>query len=228
MEQEIKDCMLCEFRLNLCKGMPENDFQSLFSLTVRNSYKKGEVILKQGIKTHHLVYLNKGIVKFVHEENGRELIITIDKSPTLLGLANILNEGVNLFSIVAIEECDGCLIDINRLKLLLMKNQEFMFNIMSISTKMFRKSVFNFISLAHKQVNGRIADILIYLSQEIYASNNFQLTLSRQELAEFAGCSKENVIHTLRKFDADGIIKVSSKSIEIIDSERLLKISKTG
>lgn len=91
-----------------------------------------------------------------------------------------------------------------------------------------KSSILNFISLAHKQVNGRIADILLYLSKNVYEDKLFTLTLSRQELAEFAGCSKENVIHTLRNFDTDGIIKVSGKNIEIINFERLQKVSKSG
>jgi CRP/FNR family transcriptional regulator len=201
----------------------------LFQSTIQQSYKQGEVILKQGMKANHLVYLLNGIVKFNYEdENKKNLILTISKAPTLLGLANILNEDVNIFSIIAIEDCKGCLIDMNKLKLLALNNRLFMLNILKMSTGMFRSSIFNFISLAHKQVNGRIADILINLSKNVYQKSSFVLSVSRQELAEFAGCSKENVIHTLRNFDADGIIKVSGKKIEIIDFERLLKVSKTG
>ncbi|MFZ4463393.1 MAG: Crp/Fnr family transcriptional regulator [Bacteroidales bacterium] len=196
---------------------------------MQQSYKAGEIILKQGMRTNHLVYLISGIVKFNYlDENGKNLILTLSVAPTLLGLANILNEDVNLFSIIAIEECKGCLIDLNKLKLLTMNNRMFMMNILKMSTGMFRSSIMNFISLAHKQVNGRIADVLIYLSKNIYKSNQFTLSLSRQELAEFAGCSKENVIHTLRNFNSDGIISLSGKKVYILDPDRLVMISKNG
>jgi CRP/FNR family transcriptional regulator len=228
MEKLLDECIDCLFRTNLCKGLPDSDFQSLFESTTQITYKKGEAILKQGLKMDKLVYLNKGIVKFHYNDHGKGLIMTIDKAPTLLGIANLLNEEINAFSIYAIEDCTGCLIDMTKFKFLLMSNHSFMFNVMSISTKMFRKSIFNFISLAHKQVNGRLADILIYLSVNIYESNSFVLSLSRQELAEFAGCSKENVINTLRNFDSDGIIKVSGKNVEILDLDRLHRICKAG
>ncbi len=145
-----------------------------------------------------------------------------------MGLANVLNEDVNVFSIVAIEECRGCLIDLNKLKMLALSNRMFLLNILKMSTGMFRSSIFNFISLAHKQVNGRIADILINLSKNVYQSNSFILSISRQELAEYAGCSREIVIYTLRNFDTDNIIKISGKKIELLDLERLQKISKSG
>lgn len=223
------DCFDCLFKATCDQLVSRDDFDFLFQSAIQQSYKQGEMILKQGMKANYLVYLSKGIVKFNFEnENGKNLILTISKAPTLLGLANILNEDVNIFSIVALVECEGCLIDVNKLKILALNNRMFMMNILKMSTGLFRNSIFNFISLAHKQVHGRIADIFIYLSKNIYEENSFVLSLSRQELAEFAGCSKENVIHTLRKFDADGIIKVSGKKIEIIDLERLQKIGKTG
>ncbi|HNY07812.1 MAG TPA: Crp/Fnr family transcriptional regulator [Bacteroidales bacterium] len=225
----LEDCKECLFKLACDYFISQSDFEMLFQSTVQQNYKKGEVILKQGMKGNHLVYLRKGIVKFNYEDaNGKNLILTISKSPTLLGLANILNEDVNIFSIIAIEECSGCLIDMDNLKMLAFNNQIFMLNILKMSTEMFRNSIFSFISLAHKQVYGRVADILIYLSKDIYQSNQFVLSLSRQEIAEFAGCSKENVIYTLHNFDSDGIIKVSGKKIEIISFERLFKISKSG
>ena len=228
MEDYTKDCFDCFFKSTLCKGLSSEEFSSLFELSTQNSYKKGEVLFKQGMKTNHLIFLTQGVVKFVYDDNGKDLIVTIDKAQTLLGLANILNEDINLFSIVAIEDCRGCIIDINKFKLLLLNNRLFMLEIMGISTQMFRKSILNFISIAHKQSNGRIADILIYLSENIYKSKSFTLSLSRQELADYAGCSKELIIHTLQKFNSDGILAISGKNIEILNMERLHSISKIG
>lgn len=229
LNNDVKSCLENLFRIAGSQHLIKPEVESFFAGTKQHTFKKGEVILKQGVKTGYLVFLTDGIVKFNYEDdNGKNLILTINKAPTLLGLANILNEDVNIFSIVAVEDCRGCLLDLDKLKLVGMSDQSFMMGIITMSTEMFRTSIYNFISLAHKQVNGRIADILIFLSQNIYHSGSFQLSLSRQEMAEFAGCSKENVIHTLRKFDADGIISVTGKNIEIIDIQRLVMISKAG
>jgi len=221
------ECMDCLFKstCNQIAGQEDNNF--MFLNPIQQNYKKGEVIMKQGMKTNHLVYLHKGIVKFNYEDNNnKNLILAITKTPTLLGLANVLNEDINVFSILAIEECSGCLIDMNKLKMLIMSNRLFMLNIMKMSTGMFRKSIVKIISMAHKPTVGRIAEILIDLSKNVYQNDSFVLSVSRQEFAEYAGCSKVNVIHTLQNFAADGIIKVSGKKIEILNPERLMKISK--
>ena len=232
MEENIEyldDCNDCLFKSTCRQSISQSDFNFLFQSTRQQNYKKGEVILKQGTKMNHLVYLLEGIVKFNYEDdNKKDLILTITKAPTLLGLASVINEDVNFFSIIAIEDCRGCLIDLNKLKLLALNDRLFMMNILKMSTEMFRHSIFNFISLAHKQVNGRIADILLNLALNVYQSESFTLSVSRQELADYAGCSKEIVIHTLRSFDFDGIIKTSGKKVEIIDMDRLKKISRSG
>jgi len=48
----------------------------------------------------------------------------------------------------------------------------------------------------------------------LYLSNSFQLSLTRKELAEFAGCSTENIISSEAKY------------FEISDIEKLKYISK--
>ena len=225
---EIEECKNCFFKHGLCKGLSEDEFRTIFEQTKQYTFKKGETILKQGAKFTELIFLTKGIVKFVSENNGRELIVAIDKAQTLLGLANILNEDVNLFTIVAVEECKGCVINLNRFKLYTISNRKFMLEVMSLSTQMFRDAIFNFISVARKQSNGRIADVLLYLSNKIYQSTSFSVGLSRQELADYAGCSKEQLIHTLRNFSNDGIISASGKKIEILDMDKLMTISRVG
>ncbi|MCQ2251186.1 MAG: Crp/Fnr family transcriptional regulator [Bacteroidales bacterium] len=226
--QPLPQCETCFFKNGLCKGLSEDEFRSIFDQTRHYTFKKGEIIFKQGSKCSELIFLTTGIVKFVTNSNGRELIVAIDRAQTLLGLANILNEDINLFTIVAVTECSGCVINFTRFKLFIMSNKQFMFEVMSLSTQMFREAIFNFISVARKQSNGRVADILLYLSDKIYSSRTFSLDLSRQELADYAGCSKEQLIHTLRTFSNDGIITVSGKNIDIIDYDKLITISRVG
>ena len=100
--------------------------------------------------------------------------------------------------------------------------------LLELVTGMFKESILNFINLAHKQVNGRIADVIMYLSGSVYQSSKFTLTLTRKELSEFAGCSTENVIHTLSRFHREGILNVKGKTITVTDVDRLQKISKVG
>jgi CRP/FNR family transcriptional regulator len=228
MENYPIECQDCFLKTSSCKPLSACDFNNLLILTEQRKFRKGDVIFKQGEKTEYLVFLTKGMVKLVYHNNGKDLILNIEKEQALLGLSNILNEDINISSIVAIDDCKGYIIDINTFKDMIVRNGQFILEVIGISTRMFRRSIFNFISIAHKQSNGRVADILIFLAETIYQNHSFRLTLSRQELAEFAGCSKELITRTLQSFGNEGIIRISGKKVEILDMEQLYKISKIG
>jgi len=226
---KLFNCDTCLFKIISCQFIQKSEFEKLRNRSTQLRFCKGESILKQNASATHLVFLQKGIVKFnVEDESEKNQILTITRGPSLIGGANIFNQGINMFSVFAIEDCECCLIEIPILKEIALTNTNYMMKLLEIVTGMFKTSILNFISLAHKQVNGKVADVILYLSNSIYKNKKFTLSLSRKELGEFAGCSTENVIHTLTKFHKEGILIVSGKQIEIKDLDRLEKISKVG
>jgi CRP/FNR family transcriptional regulator, polysaccharide utilization system transcription regulator len=223
------DCNSCLFKHFICQFISPQDFELLYKNTQQLRFKKNEYILKQGAKSSYMVYLSKGHVKMNFEiDSGKNIILTISNAPNLLGGAIFFNEGINIFSIIAIDDCEVCLIDVDILKSFIEKNGTLSLKLLEFLSTMLKDSIYNFVSVAHKQVNGRIADVLQYLSKKVYKSNSFTLTLTRKEVSEFAGCSQENVIHTFSKFHKEGLIRINGKDIEILDFEKLAKISKTG
>ena len=217
------------FRRLSLQFISEKDFEKLEKSSVRLNFKKGETILKQGGVPTHIVYLEKGIVKFNYEnEINKNLILTIVSAPKILGGANLFYKDNNLFSFVAVEDCEVILIDAKELENILMENSKFAMMMFQVASEMFKKSVMNFISLAHKQKEGRIADIILYLAAEVYHENSFHLSLTRKEIAEFAGCSTENVIMTLSRWQNEKIIQIEGKKLEILDPEKVQHTSKIG
>src|ERR1035437_6781949 len=205
------------------------DFEKIEKTSVKLSFKKGETILKQGGIPTHIVYLEKGIVKFNYEnEINKNLIIAIVSAPKILGGANLFYKDNNLFSFIAVEECEVILINAKVLENILMENSRFAMMMFQVASEMFKKAVMNFISLAHKQKEGRIADVILYLAAEVYHENSFYLSLTRKEIAEFAGCSTENVIMTLSRWQNEKIISINGKSIELLEIEKLHHISRIG
>jgi CRP/FNR family transcriptional regulator, polysaccharide utilization system transcription regulator len=230
INQRLYDCDKCIFKFLMCQYLSKKEFEETYKNSVQARFKKGEYILKQGIETNHMMYLAKGKVKFNYETETRQnIVLTIVTGPNLLGGANLLNNGgMNFFSIIAIEDCEVCLLDTEVLKTFILRNSHLSLKLLEFVSSMFKDSILNFISLAHKQVNGRLADVLLFLSKNVYQNKKFILNLSRKEIAEFAGCSEENVIHTFSKFHKERIIATQGKNIEILDIEKLLQISRVG
>jgi CRP/FNR family transcriptional regulator len=77
-------------------------------------------------------------------------------------------------------------------------------------------------------MHGRIADVLIYLAEKIHNNQEFNITLSRQDISEFSGMSKDSAIRILKEFENEGIVRASGKSIRINKMELLKEISIKG
>lgn len=223
------DCKQCLFQTISCQFLNSDDFEVIRNKSVQLRFEKGETIVKQGGKATHLIFLHKGILKFTYQNpSGKNFIMTIVSGPKLLGGANLFFKNTNMFSLIAVENCDICLIDEDAFKSVLSQHGNLLLALFERTIEMFQSSIFNFISLAHQHVNGRIADILIYLWENVYKNSPYEFTLSRKEIAEFAACSHENVINTLSRLNKEGIITLDGKKIIINDLKELEEISKRG
>ena len=119
-------------------------------------------------------------------------------------------------------------IDVKAFRKLMEQNTEFVKEIIDILSANSIQIYGRFFCLTYKQAFGRLADILLCLSDRIFKNTEFDLPLSRKELAELSGMSSETVIRMLKEFNEEGLIKMDGKSIEVIDYERLKQISDTG
>lgn len=192
-------------------------------------FKKGEMIMKQGATSTSIGFLHKGIVKFTFQKNARKnYIMTVVAGPKLIGQANLFFKEKNIFSIIAVEDCDICFLDNRKVLRVLENHGKFLLSMVERSSDMFQSSIFNFISLAHNQVHGRIADILIFLWENVYKNSEYDFTLTRKEIAEFAACSHENVISVLSTYNKEGLIAFEGRKIIIKDLNKLKEISKNG
>ena len=83
-------------------------------------------------------------------------------------------------------------------------------------------------NLMYKQMNGRMAEALLYIdSLKSEKADIFQL-LSRKDLADFAGISTESTVKLLKTFEKDKLIMLKEKDIQLLDHDALLEISRKG
>lgn len=192
-------------------------------------YKKGEIIAKQGSFASHVIFLKEGLVKVFLEGNAKDLILKIIPSSRLINLSSFY-EGNHtfLYSAATYMDSTATLIDAEIFKQMLRKNSLFASRIINILNENTAQIYSRFYSLTRKQSNGRVADILLCLSQHIYNSPQFILPLSRNDLADLTGLSPESVIRILKEFKTEKLIEVKGKTIEILNQSSLEKISNYG
>ena len=205
----------------------QKDYLDANSVSIK--YRKGEMICKQGGFVSHVMYMEKGLAKVFLENGSNSLVLRIIPDNNFLGLASISEEFSNFpYSAMAYVDSEIKQIDVKAFRTLMEQNTEFVKEIIDILSANSVQIYGRFFCLTFKQAFGRLADILLCLSDRIYKNAEFDLPLSRKELAELSGMSSETVIRMLKEFNEEGLIKMDGKSIEVLDYDRLKQISDTG
>jgi CRP/FNR family transcriptional regulator, polysaccharide utilization system transcription regulator len=214
--------------LNIGQVFPEVS-KILNENKTRISYLKGENIFKQGAFAPYIIYIVSGMVK-VYLQTGydKQINISIARSGEFLAFSSIFGENIHTYSTQAIKDSEICMIEKESLKDALIGNPEFA---LQITSKNYRneRHLFEIIkNLSYKQMRGKLASILLYLSHDEFLEENIFEYLSRQDIADFASISTESAIKFLKEFEKEEILKLSGKNIIILNQEKLEQVSKNG
>lgn len=190
-------------------------------------YKKGELIFQEGDLVKGIYFVYQGIVK-VHKQWGeKELILRFAQKGDVFGHRGFGKETLYPISATALEPLTVCYIDIPFFLTTLKMNYEFIFQLMSFYASELQESERNMRNLAHMPVKGRVANALLRLQDKFGTTENgfIGITLSRQDLASYAGTTYETVFRLMNEFTEENLVKVSGKDIGILNKERLLQIA---
>ncbi len=238
----VNNCDLCVGCKDLCclnpsscgdthifNSLTREELRSIMDNKRHIRFRAGETITKQNTPLTHLVCIKSGLAKVVAEgPKGKNLIIDIIKDNNIFTGGGTVIDDSHHFTVAALTDIECCFIETSKIFAFLSVNSTFAINLMKLYNGQHIKMHNTLINLIHKYMPGRVADTLLFLKNEIYLSNPFQFILSKQELAEMSGMTKESFIRNLKDFEDSGIIKHSRSSIELIKEEDLIEISRNG
>jgi CRP-like cAMP-binding protein len=199
----------------------ENRYEALF--------KPGEIIIKQGTPATNALFLASGMAKnYIEGIRGRNFIMSILLPGRLiLGPGAYVNSRHN-YSVAAITSVQACFISFDVFKHLVKVNGNFAESLLEdISSKSLRSHI-RMVNLAQKKMHGRLAEVLLYFSDEIFKADEFEMILSRQELGEMTNMVKESVVRILKEMEESGVISTPSSAVKILDKDKLRQISEKG
>lgn len=223
------DCRSCSFKSLLFNSLNTDELGKMNACREQYDFKKGEPISREGDEITSIIYVHKGLIK-LHKlvSDGQSQIVSIAKPFDFVGLLSVFSNKEHIYSITAIEDSSVCFISKDCVQHEILNNGKFALDIISRMSKITDEVVLSKLSLSTRNLRGRIAYILLDFAEKIYNSNEFELPVSRKEIAELIDMRIENVIRTLSEFRKDGLIKINGHTIEIVDLSMLQKISKAG
>jgi CRP/FNR family transcriptional regulator len=222
-------CTVYDSRFSCFEELTERQIELVNKHKVEVQFNRGEIICKQGTFASHIIYLKEGLAKVYLENKPRNLVLKISPAGNLIGLPSIY-DGNNIFLYSAATYSDSLveMIEINVFKQLIRENAKFAYRVINVLNENTVQIYGRFFCLTNKQLHGRVADILLCLANRIFKSVEFNLPLSRSDLAELTNMSTESVIRVLKDFNEDGLIKITGKSIKILNFDMLSRISDVG
>lgn len=231
MTQQLinKTCTVDKSHCRCFDALTEEQRDMIEKKQVEVRYKKGEIITKYGAFATHVIQLCEGLVKVYLEDNDKTLILKIIGPGSLIGFSALSDEGETFrFTASAYQDSVAKLIDINTFKYLIRENGVFASKIINILSENANQINNRFFFMTHRQSYGRLADLLLCLSGNIFKAPKFDLNITRKELAELAGMSTENVVRVLKTFQKDGLIEIQGKSFIITDPQGLRRLCSVG
>ena len=209
--------------------LKDDDLEFLKDKKKRIEYFKGETIFKQGAFAPYVLYVIEGLVKvYLQTGPGKQVNIRLVKKGDFLAFPSIFGGKVHTYSTSALKDSRICMIDKEALKQLLLKNPEFALEITSRNCK--NESIYIDIiqNLTYKQMRGKLATALLYLSEADFLKEDVFHYMTRQDIADFASITLESAIKFLKEFEKEDLIMLEKKNIRILNFEVLRDIGKKG
>ena len=211
------------------RGLNSDELAFINQKKTQITYLKGETIFKQGAFAPHVLFVNHGLVR-VYLQTGvnRQLNLRIARKGDFMAFSSVFDENVYRYSGVAIVDSAICMIEKDALKQLLLQNPPFAMQLTSRNYRHENRYLDIISDISYKQMRGKLASALLYLSGEEFSGDNLFLYLNRQDIADFASVTIESAIRLLKEFEKEEIVKLEGKEIKILRKEELQMISRTG
>lgn len=228
-ENTKSDCLICRKEGQVCAAsLTIDQAKQLNNHRAEVTFKKGEVLCKQGGIASHVMFIREGLVKVYLEKGKKDLILRIKAGGTYVGLSSMFGTTVFNYSASAFMDTKVCMIEMEAFQQLVYNNNQFAATIIKILNQSLKQGYDRLYQLTQKNLHGRLADILICLSQKVYSTNEFRLQVTRKELGELSSMATESVVRILKDFKDEGLLDLKGKIIEIKDFDRLQRISDLG
>lgn len=220
---------ICDIQAPCFQMLSPEEIELVRASKTQVLFRKDDSLTKQGAFASYILFIITGLAKQYLEGDGiKNYNLRIIKPGEFVGLSAVFLKNTFNYSSIALTDCQVFLVEKDAIAKVVKQNGMFGFNIIKRYCEQ-NADLFNVIrNLNYKQMNGRMADTLLYIeSLKVENEGIFQL-LSRKDIAEFAGISTESAVKLLKSFEKDGLIKLNEKDIVLLDHNSLQEISRRG
>ena len=225
----ISSCESCTRRWKNFQHLTKEELNLVNENRYEATFKPGEIIIKQGSPTSNALFMASGMAKtYIEGLNGKNFVISIALPGRLILGPGAYVDSRHTYTVAAITSVQACFINFEIFRQLVRSNGAFAESLLEDISAKSQNTFQRMVNLSQKKMHGRLADALLYFSDAVFNSDEYEMILSRQELGEITNMAKECVVRILKELEETGVIYSDSSKIKILDRKKLVQISLKG
>ena len=203
----------------LFSSFPDEQLRMLAGVVTRRSVTRSTTIMAAGDPTDSLYIILSGRLKvLMSDADGKEVILSILGPGEFFGEMGLIDDSPRSASVLAIEPCELLAIAKRDFKKCLSENFEMAMAVMRGLVRRLREADRKIGSLALLDVYGRVARLLLDMSENVNGQKIVTKRLPKQDIAKMIGASREMVSRVMKDLQMGGYIEMRGSSILLRDT----------
>jgi CRP-like cAMP-binding protein len=216
-------------RVPLFEGLPPGQIEDLAMIVTDQVFRKGETIFSEGEDGNGFYVVITGRVKiFKLSPEGKEQILHFFGPGEPFGEVPVFAGQHFPANAEALEESRVFFFSRKSFVDLVKRNPSLALNMLAVLSKRLLRFAALIDDLSLKEVPGRLAAYLLYLSDQNRGSKDLELTITKAQLASLLGTIPETLSRILGKLSSQGLIETDGRRIRILDEEALRDLAESG
>src|SRR3990167_4052825 len=192
----------------LFSGLDEAELEKLSKLAGRKRVERSAFVVRAGDSTDSLYVLISGRAKVTNtDEEGREIILAWLGPGESFGEMGLIDGSPRSANVVASEACELLVLSKEAFQRCLQDNFPVAQKLMQILVRRLREADRKIESLALLDVYGRVARLLLDMSEVVEGNRVVKKKMSKQDMAKMIGASREMVSKVMRDLELSGYIR---------------------
>jgi len=197
-------------------------------VAVRRKVARGDTLFRAGDRFEALYAVWTGFFKTVVASNhGYEQVTGFQMAGELIGLSGI-DSGQHEVDAIALEDSQVCVIPFAELESLEREVPALQVQFHKMMSREIATGHQVMLQLGSMHAEERVAAFLLNLTHRLqargFSASSLLLRMSREEIGSFLGLQLETVSRTLSRFQAQGLLIVRQRQIEITDGAGLQRL----
>jgi CRP/FNR family cyclic AMP-dependent transcriptional regulator len=218
------------FPLTFLESLSDEEAADLRSRAITRRFRRGATLMHQGEAAGRVLVIEEGRAKVTSvTEDGRELVLAFSGPGDLLGELSALGGSARVATVRALEPLSAMAIASGEFEAFLDANPRVALVILRVVIARLCEADRQHVEFAAYQTVTRVARRLIELAarygEESAEGIRITLPISQEELAGWAGASREAISKALHDLRAVGLIETHRRHIVVRDAEQLGQVA---